>query len=187
MLSVPAPARFGAVEQFAHVGETLRRLRKEKGKTLEELGREARVGRGQLSRIENDKQEATFKTLSKILNSQAISRREFFRRYELVESEAQANERAKANEQVKEEPGGSATASHWPEEIQEVFTKVESFVQMNFQGPKPVAQGAVEFGDMVVLFRVMPKNAPGAQVAAVEAPLAVPARKRKRRKPDEPE
>jgi transcriptional regulator with XRE-family HTH domain len=157
-------------------------MRKETGKTLEQLGREARVGRGQLSRIENDKQEATLKTLSKILTSQGISRREFFRRYELVESEAQANVRAKAKDQVKE-PGAIAAASSWPEEIQEVLTKVESFVQMNFQGPKPVAQGAVEFGDMVVLFRVMPKNAPGAQEEA-EAPLAVPARKRKRRKPE---
>jgi transcriptional regulator with XRE-family HTH domain len=179
LLSVPAPARFAAVDQFAYVGETLRRLRKEKGKTLEQLGEEAGLGRGQLSRIENQRQEATLKTLSKILNSEGISRREFFRRYELVESEAQANVRAKATE--AEAPGDSALASQWPEEIQAVLTKVESFVQMNFSQPKPIAQGAVEIGDMVVLFRVMPKNAPGAQVAEIEAPP--PKRKRKIKSP----
>ena len=170
------------MDQFIFVGETLRRLRKETGKTLEQLGQEAKVGRGQLSRIENDKQEATLKTLSKILNSQGISRREFFRRYELVESEAQANVRAKAKDQVKE-PGGSALASRWPEEIQEVLAKVESFVQTTFHDPKPVAQGAFEIGDVVVLFRVMPKNAPGAEIEEIQTPPVVAKRKRKRRKP----
>src|SRR4030095_4894140 len=110
----------------------------------------------QLSRIENQKQEATLKTLSKVLNSQGISRREFFRRYELVEGEAQANARAKVNEQAKE-PGENALEGRWPEEIQEVLAKVDSFVQTTFHTPKPVAQGAFEIGDVVVLFRVMPK------------------------------
>src|SRR4028119_175813 len=81
---------------FAYVGETLRRLRKERGKTLEELGQEAGLGRGQLSRIENSRQEATLTTLSKILDSKGMSRREFFRRYELVEAEAEAIERSEA-------------------------------------------------------------------------------------------
>lgn len=172
------------MDQFAFVGETLRRLRKETGKTLEQLGREAKVGRGQLSRIENDKQEATLKTLSKILNSQGISRREFFRRYELVESEAQANVRAKAKEQ---QPGTGVLASRWPEEIQEVLTQVESFVQKTFQEAKPVAQGAVEIGDVVVAFRVLPKSAPSARIEGIEMPPAMPKRKRRRREPEEPE
>lgn len=159
------------MEQFDLVGETLRRLRKEKGKTLEQLGEEAGLGRGQLSRIENGRQEATLGTLSKILDSQGVSRREFFRRYDLVEAEALANERA-----TGPEPQEALLASRWPEEIQEVLGKVESFVQATFHGPKPVAQGAVEIGDVVVLFRVVPKNPP-------EEPPPAPAptpRKRKR-------
>lgn len=161
------------MDQFDFVGETLRRLRKEKGKTLEKLGKEAGLGRGQLSRIENGRQEATLATLSKILVSQGLSRREFFRRYELVEAEALANERAEAPE-----PNETALEGRWPEEIQQVLGKVESFVQTNFGGLKPVAQGAVEIGDMVVLFRVMPKHAPQAPPPASEP--APSKRKRKR-------
>ena len=160
------------MEQFDLVGETLRRLRKEKGKTLERLGEEAGLGRGQLSRIENGRQEATLGTLSKILDSQGVTRREFFRRYDLVEAEALANERA-----AVPEPHAGVLASRWPEEIQEVLGKVESFVQTTFHGPKPVAQGAVEIGDVVVLFRVMPKNPPE-EPAPPSA--ATPRRKRKR-------
>lgn len=141
------------MDQFAFVGETLRRLRKERGKTLERLGEEAGLGRGQLSRIENGRQDPTLATLSKILGSQGVTRREFFRRYELVESEALANQRAEGKEEA-------TLASPWPEEIQEVLGKVESFVQTTFHGPRPVAQGAVEVGDVVVFFRVMPKHAP---------------------------
>jgi len=165
------------VEQFGLVGETLRRLRKEKGKTLEQLGEEAGLGRGQLSRIENGRQEATLGTLSKILSSQGVTRREFFRRYDLVESEALANELAGGKE-----PDESALAGRWPEEISEVLGKVESFVQTTFRGPKPVAQGAVEIGDVVVLFRVMPKNAPPVEEAQPDPdpPPAPPGPKRKR-------
>ena len=159
------------MDQFALVGETLRRLRKEKGKTLEQLGEEAGLGRGQLSRIENGRQEATLGTLAKILGSQGVTRREFFRRYDLVEAEALANERATVPETHE-----ASLASRWPEEIQEVLGKVESFVQTTFHGPKPVAQGAVEIGDVVVLFRVMPKNPPE---DAPPAPAPAP-RKRKR-------
>jgi transcriptional regulator with XRE-family HTH domain len=167
------------VDQFELVGETLRRLRKEKGKTLEGLGREAGLGRGQLSRIENGHQQATLATLSKILSSQGVTRREFFRRYDLVESEALANQRSGETE----ETGEGSLASRWPEEIQEVLGKVESFVQVTFHQPRPVAQGAIEVGDLVVLFRVVPKTAPEAQPAPQEReppPPASPKRKRKR-------
>ena len=161
------------------IGETLRRMRKEKGKTLEQLGEEAGLGRGQLSRIENGRQEATLNTLAKILTSQGITRREFFRRYDLVESEAMANERAGG----KSSPGDSSMASRWPEEIQEVLSKVESFVQVTLHQPRPIAQGAVEVGDMVVLFRVVPKSAPEAQLAAAdrEPPPPIPAKRKRKR------
>jgi transcriptional regulator with XRE-family HTH domain len=138
---------------FIYVGETLRRLRKERGKTLEELGQEAGLGRGQLSRIENSRQEATLTTLSKILDSQGMSRREFFRRYELVEAEAEAIERSEA-------PPAADGSGEWPDELRDVLRKVESFVSTTFQQPRPVAQGAIEIGEMVVLFRVVTKNPP---------------------------
>jgi hypothetical protein len=100
-----------------------------------------------------------------------VTRREFFRRYDLVEAEALANERATVPEAQE-----AVLAGRWPEEIQEVLGKVESFVQTTFHGPKPVAQGAVEIGDVVVLFRVMPKNPPE---DAPPTPAPAP-RKRKR-------
>lgn len=162
------------MDQFDLVGETLRRLRKEKGKTLEKLGQEAGLGRGQLSRIENGKQEATLGTLAKILSSQGVTRREFFRRYDLVEAEALANERA-----TVPEPHEAVLAGRWPEEIQEVLGKVDSFVQTTFHGPKPIAQGAVEIGDVVVLFRVVPKNPPE-DSPPTPAPAPRNPRKRKR-------
>jgi transcriptional regulator with XRE-family HTH domain len=146
------------VDHFEHVGETLRRIRKEKGKTLEQLGREAGLGRGQLSRIENNHQAATLGTLDKILTSQGLTRREFFRRYDQVEAEMLANERAGL-------PDTAGPSGRWPEEIQSVLEKVESFVHANFLQPRPVAQGAIEVGEYVVLFRVVPKNAPEARPA----------------------
>lgn len=144
---------------FDLIGETLRRLRKERGLTLEELGEAAELGRGQLSRIENNKQEATLSTLAKILNTQGVTRREFFRRYELVESEALAVERQRAG-------GVAASEEDWPREVQEVLGKIESFVEATLHQPRPVAQGAVEVGDLVVLFRVVPKSAPSTAPAA---------------------
>jgi transcriptional regulator with XRE-family HTH domain len=162
------------VDQFGFVGETLRRLRKEKGKTLEELGHEAGLGRGQLSRIENGRQEATLGTLSKILTSQGISRREFFRRYDLVETEAQANQRAAG---VRAEDGPHAEG--WPQEVQDVMGKVESFVQRMSQ-MRPVAQGAFELGDLVVVFRAMPKDAPEAVPPREPEPPSSPGRKGRR-------
>jgi transcriptional regulator with XRE-family HTH domain len=144
------------VDHFEHVGETLRRIRKEKGKTLEKLGREAGLGRGQLSRIENSHQAATLGTLDKILTSQGLTRREFFRRYDQVETEMLANRRAGPQDEA-------SPSSRWPEEIQSVLEKVESFIHGNLLQPRPVAQGAIEFGEWVVLFRVVPKTAPEAQ------------------------
>jgi transcriptional regulator with XRE-family HTH domain len=138
---------------FGLIGETLRRLRKERRLTLEELGEAAGLGRGQLSRIENSRQEATLSTLAKILRCQGVSRREFFRRYDLVESEALSVQRQENGETVAE--------SNWPEEIRDVLGKVESFVHLTLNQPRPVAQGAVEVGDLVVLFRVVPKDGGG--------------------------
>lgn len=161
------------MDHFQHVGETLRRIRKEKGKTLETLGREAGLGRGQLSRIENSHQAATLGTLDKILTSQGLTRREFFRRYDQVEAEMLANRRA----------GSQDAAGRWPEEIQAVLEKVESFVQGNLLQPRPVAQGAIEMGEWVILFRVVPRGAPEAQPAEPpsETPPPPPPKRRKRK------
>jgi transcriptional regulator with XRE-family HTH domain len=152
---------------FAFIGETLRRLRKERGKTLEQLGTDAKLGRGQLSRIENSRQEATLTTLTKILRSQGVDRREFFRRYDLVEAEAQAIEQAKANGL----PAGGAVpapaAGGWPMEVREALEKLEPFAQLAFQQARPTAQGAIEVGEYVILFRVVPRT-----VAAVASPPA---------------
>jgi transcriptional regulator with XRE-family HTH domain len=138
---------------FSLIGETLRRLRRDKGLTLEGLGKAAELGRGQLSRIENDRQEATLSTLAKILKAQGVSRSEFFRRYDLVESEALAMERQRGG------PASGVSWNHWEKEIQDVLSRVESAVHLTLDQPRPVAQGAVEVGDLVVLFRVVPKNA----------------------------
>ncbi|HSF44042.1 MAG TPA: helix-turn-helix transcriptional regulator [Thermoanaerobaculia bacterium] len=172
---------------FAYVGETLRRLRKDRGKTLEEIGKDAGLGRGQLSRIENSHQEATLSTLEKILSSQGVSRREFFRRYELVESEARELERAS-----KAAPGrpGEPERERWAQEIQEVLGKVESFVHKTLDQPRPIAQGAIEVGDLVVLFRVVPKHAepePREETGSgasgePEAPAGPPPRARKKKR-----
>ncbi len=145
---------------FRLIGETLRRLRKERGATLEELRQAAGLGRGQLSRIENGKQEATLSTLAKILDCQGVSRREFFRRYDLVESEAMALER--------QEAGQDTAAADWPQEIHDILAKVDSVVRFTLEQPRPVAQGAVEVGDLVVLFRVVPKVAKAAGATPAE-------------------
>lgn len=168
---------------FGFVGETLRRLRKERGKTLEQLGEEAGLGRGQLSRIENARQEATLTTLEKILNSQAVSRRDFFHRYDLVEGEAAAVERAAGGAQDGQPgavPRDSRDSSTWPEEIRDVLGKLESFVNMTFHQPHPIAQGAVELGDLVILFRVVPRSSPEATGTVRPAAVPVPAPPRRR-------
>jgi transcriptional regulator with XRE-family HTH domain len=171
----PGADRFPDVEMFALIGETLRRLRRDKGLTLEELGKAAELGRGQLSRIENSRQEATLSTLAKILGSQGVSRREFFRRYDLVESEALNVERQGAG-------AAAAGEGNWPQEIQDVLSRVESFVDATLHQPRPVAQGAFEVGDLVVLFRVVPKGAepqpprkPGEEPAGAAPSKAKPA------------
>lgn len=162
------------VAMFDLIGETLRRLRREHKLTLEELGEAAELGRGQLSRIENRKQEATLSTLSKILSCQGVSRREFFRRYELVESEAQAVRRQEAGE------GSAEAEGDWPEEVRQVLSKVESFVQLTVGQPRPLAQGAIEVGAWVVLFRVVPKEGGAVPAPAPkDEPAAGVARPRK--------
>jgi transcriptional regulator with XRE-family HTH domain len=145
------------VAAFALIGETLRRLRRERGLTLEKLGEQAGLGRGQLSRIENHKQEATLSTLAKILACQGVSRREFFRRYDLVEAETLAVEREKG--------GAPAGTSPVPPEVQELVGRLESFLQSTRQPSGTVAQGAIEVGDLVVLFRVVPRSAAPAEPA----------------------
>lgn len=157
------------MDLFAYIGETLRRLRKERGKTLEEIGREAGLGRGQLSRIENDRQEATLTTLSKILVSQGVSRREFFHRYELVEEEAEEIERTGGA------PAPANSQDEWPEEVRHALKRVEAFVTAAFLQPRPVAQGTIEMGDLVVLFRVVSKNPPQErEKGEPEAPSSAP-------------
>jgi len=133
---------------FDLIGETLRRLRRERDLTLEDVRTKAGLGRGQLSRIENQRQEATLSTLAKILDSQGVSRAEFFQRYELVETETSAVRRQKAD----------GAEIDWPEQIRAVVTKVSSYVPFSPEPPRPIAQGAVEVGDFVVLFRVVPKD-----------------------------
>jgi transcriptional regulator with XRE-family HTH domain len=155
------PDTFPDVEMFDLIGETLRRLRREHHLTLEELGEAAELGRGQLSRIENHKQEATLSTLAKILKCQGVSRREFFRRYDLVEAEAR--------EVKRQETGGNLAEGEWPEEIRQVLSKIESVVQLTANQPQPVAQGAVEIGDWVVLFRVVPKSGATEPAPALKA------------------
>src|SRR5436305_1876813 len=158
---------------FALVGETLRRFRKDKGLTLEKLGEMAGLGRGQLSRIENGHQEATLSTLAKILRCLEVSRWEFFRRYERDEGEALAA----AGQEQEADPA----AASWPEKIQGVLGRIESLAHLTLHQPRPVAQGAIEVGDLVVLFRIVPKDAAPAVPAKSEEPAGVPATPAKRR------
>ncbi len=178
---------------FALVGETLRRLRKERHLTLAQLGLKAELGRGQLSRIENGHQEATLGTVAKILTAQGVSRREFFRRYDLVETELLQVERAGAGEEKPYPPPSGAQGL--PGEIRETISRFQSFVSGVLHQSQAVAQGAIEFGDVVVLFRVVPRSAmpeaappPPAAMAPAPSPAPEPpeppkaARQRGRRK-----
>lgn len=183
--SPPLPDTFRPVPtMFAYLGETLRRIRKDKGKTLEELGRETSLGRGQLSRIENAHQEATLSTLGKILQAQGVSRREFFRRYDLVEAEALALEQDRAPEPAT---APATRGRAWPEELRAALDKVEAFFQSDADRLRPVAQGAFEVGEMVVLFRVVPRDAADAgptdapETAGEERPAAPRRAARKKR------
>jgi len=143
---------------FAWVGETLRRVRKEKGKTLSELAVIAKVGKGQLSRIETGKQEITLGTLAKVLAAYGLSRQEFFRRYDLVE----AGELDRARETPR--PGSDAPDPlRWTEKIRESIGRIESFLASAANDSRPLAQGGFEVGEYVVLFRVMPRSAAGGE------------------------
>jgi transcriptional regulator with XRE-family HTH domain len=143
---------------FAWVGETLRRVRKEKGKTLSELAVIAKVGKGQLSRIETGKQEITLGTLAKVLAAYGLSRQEFFRRYDLVES----GELDHARETQR--PGVDASDPlRWTEKIRESIGRIESFLASAANDSRPLAQGGFEVGEYVVLFRVMPRSAAGGE------------------------
>jgi transcriptional regulator with XRE-family HTH domain len=156
------------VDLFAYIGETLRRLRKDRGKTLDEIGHEAGLGRGQLSRIENGRQEATLTTLSKVLVSQGVSRREFFHRYEMVEAEAETVERTGGL------PASAGGRDEWPAEVRLALKQVEAFVTAAFLQPRPVAQGTFELGDLVVLFRIVSKNPPPGKEEAAGAASPAP-------------
>lgn len=155
---------------FALIGETVRRFRKDKGLTLEKLGEMAGLGRGQLSRIENGHQEATLSTLAKILRCLGVSRWELFRRYERVEAEALAA--------AGQETGADPAAASWPEEVQDVLGRIESLAHLTLHQPRPVAQGAIEVGDLVVLFRIVPKSAAPEVSPKGEEPGATPAKRR---------
>ncbi|HSS51349.1 MAG TPA: helix-turn-helix transcriptional regulator [Thermoanaerobaculia bacterium] len=149
------------METFGLIGETLRRLRRERDLTLEQVGEKAGLGRGQLSRIENSKQEATLSTLAKILACEGVSRREFFRRYDLVEAEALAVER--------EKDGGGTGAPRSPQDVLDLAGRLESFLQSTLDPSGTVAQGTIEVGDLVVMFRVLPRAA-----TAPATPLPAP-------------
>jgi transcriptional regulator with XRE-family HTH domain len=150
------PEYLARVEMFELVGETLRRLRKERHMTLAQLGLKAELGRGQLSRIENGHQEATLGTVAKILGAQGVSRREFFRRYDLVENERLQIDRVGAAGEKPYPP--SAGGQDLPGEIRETIGRFESFVQGVLHQSPAVAQGAVEIGDFVILFRIVPRG-----------------------------
>ena len=169
------------METFSLIGETLRRLRRERDLTLEQVGERAGLGRGQLSRIENSKQEATLSTLAKILACEGVSRREFFRRYDLVEAEALAVERAKDGGAAGTPP--SSPSSPDPRDL---AGRLESFDPSSLDPSGAVAQGAIELGDLVLTFRVGPRSP--AAPAAPPPPGGEKGAKtgRRRRKPQSP-
>jgi len=172
------------VEQFTHVGETLRRIRKERGTTLQELGAAAGLGRGQLSRIENGHQEATLSTLAKILNAQELSRSEFFRRYDLVEAEAVEVGRGSGGGAASAAQGAGESGA-WPPAIQHVLSRLEAVARDTFNLAQPVARGAIEMGDVMILFRIVPRGAvpvTGGDLLADGEAAAPKARRRKTRR-----
>lgn len=133
----------------------MRRVRKEKGKTLSELAIVAKVGKGQLSRIETGKQEITLGTLAKVLSAYGLSRQEFFRRYDLVET----GEADRSREAPKASGSGAADPLRWTEKIRDSIGRVETFLAGAAQDARPLAQGGFEAGEYVVLFRVLPRSA----------------------------
>ena len=156
---------------FEHLGETLRRLRKARGKTLADLGSEAQVGKGQLSRIENGLQEATLGTLAKILDAHGVSRQEFFHRYDLVEAEADAvsGSRGSRRDPIRtyEVPRDALL-----DQTRDALRTFDRFLQAAFDPQRPTAHGAFEFGEYVVYFRLVSRGSgetpthPGASSSA---------------------
>ena len=136
------------METFEHLGETLRRLRKERDKTLAALGAEAKVGKGQLSRIENGHQAATLGTLIKILAAHGIGRRELFRRYDLVEAEHAALQAGQGSL-------GTASGEQFAGSVRQAL---DTFVSAALVQQQPLAQGTVDLGEYLVLFRVVARN-----------------------------
>ncbi len=145
---------------FAWVGETLRRVRKEKGKTLSELAAVAKVGKGQLSRIETGKQEITLGTLAKVLSAYGLSRQEFFRRYDLVETGELDRSREAPRAALPTDP------LRWTERMRESIGRIETFLANAAHDVRPLAQGGFEAGEYVVLFRVLPRAAVAAEDGA---------------------
>ncbi len=140
------------------MGETLRRVRKEQGKTLSELALVAKIGKGQLSRIETGKQEITLGTLAKVLIAYGLTRQEFFRRYDLVE--AGAGDAGLAQEPAGPKGSGPATDPlRWSEAIRSSIGRIENFLAAAVGDARPVAQGGFEAGGYVVLFSVRPHSA----------------------------
>lgn len=142
---------------FEHLGETLRRLRKARGKTLADLGREAQVGKGQLSRIENGLQEATLGTLAKILEAHGVSRQEFFHRYDLVETEADAVTASQGSRRAPirpHEPPRDALL----DQARDALRTFDRFLEAAFDPERPSAHGAFEFGEYVVYFRLVTRG-----------------------------
>ncbi len=151
------------MEIFEHLGETLRRLRKDQKKTLSALGLEAKVGKGQLSRIENGRQEATLATLAKILAALGVGRKEFFRRYDLVEAEDAAlhghRERGdRAGNRESRADLGFGSSEPLAGSLRHALDRFDSFVRATLEQPQPTAQGTVELGEYVVFFRVVARK-----------------------------
>lgn len=142
-------------------------MRKEKGRTLSELAAVAKVGKGQLSRIETGKQEITLGTLAKVLSAYGLSRQEFFRRYDLVET----GEADRSREAQK--PGaGVSDPLRWTEKIRESIGRIESFLASAANEARPLAQGGFEAGEYVVLFRVLPRSSGAGEGTEPAAPPA---------------
>ncbi len=84
-----------------------------------------------------------------------MSRREFFRRYELVEAEAEAIERSAA-------PPAADGSGEWPDELRDVLRKVSRSSARPSSSRGRWRREPIEVGEMVVLFRVVTKNPPPA-------------------------
>jgi transcriptional regulator with XRE-family HTH domain len=66
-------------------------------------------------------------------------------------------------------------------EAENVLGRIESLAHLTLHQPRPVAQGAIEVGDLVVFFRVMPKDAAPAAAPKGAEPDATPAPPARRR------